>query len=318
MHISCADDAMPRKQLCADFGMVQRSRNAILDSNPAKGEEFCSTLIKTAPPDVVVVEFDEVVLDFLVERRWVSELILSAAPPLALSGFGQGSRTSHVQCQGYWPRLNEDWSVDLESQRDIALRLQTVEETGELHCSHRFRGAWSDRSVCGRIPPKVEVVPQPVAFIPSSSFSMASHDRMRYYGDRYHTFIELPDVLNGTTLIRTSIADYAIPDTNTTALCFSIDTESVVYVLYPSDASRLPAWMCNISRSGEDEDRCTYTWIKRNGTDPYTHYGWHIHNDIAVTSKMRQLSWGVDVAHDTQEHFTFQFLSHGKSTQTLT
>jgi hypothetical protein len=63
------------------------------------------------------------------------------------------------------------------------------------------------------------------------------------YGDRGHTFTKVPEFLNGMPFIRAANDDKRSSADDREFLCFNIDMQSTVFVLYDSRASSVPSWL---------------------------------------------------------------------------
>ena len=66
---------------------------------------------------------------------------------------------------------------------------------------------------------------------------------LKYYGDRDYVMTEIPPFLTGMNFVRTANDDKRADESDSEFLCFNVDDDATVYVLYDSRASSLPGWL---------------------------------------------------------------------------
>ena len=65
---------------------------------------------------------------------------------------------------------------------------------------------------------------------------------LKYYGDRDYVMTEIPPFLTGMNFVRTANDDKRADASDLEFLCFNVDDDATVYLLYDSRATSLPAW----------------------------------------------------------------------------
>jgi hypothetical protein len=66
---------------------------------------------------------------------------------------------------------------------------------------------------------------------------------LHYYGDRTYIMTDIPEFLDGMNFVRTANDDKRADENDSEFLCFDVDSDATIYVLYDSRANTLPGWL---------------------------------------------------------------------------